>query len=66
MAGYGTIAQMLTNLAGGSSKHRSARVLRFVHRHRDSHAHIIGRLRQHKQRQQRRAAKRFARMQAAA
>jgi hypothetical protein len=49
MAGYDSIAMLLANLGSGSSKHRTARVLRFLHRHPKAkgHAHLIGRMIKH-------------------
>jgi len=49
MSGYTSIATLLANLGSGSSKHREARVLRFLHRHprAKGHRHLIGRLIKH-------------------
>lgn len=60
MSGYKSVAHVMATIG---SSNRSARVLRFVYRHRRKHRGIIGVLRRAQQRHQRRVDKRFLAMQ---
>lgn len=66
MAGYSSLAQamhaMLVSVAHGSSRHRKARVQRFIFRHPQAHRAILGKIIRAQQDHQREVHTRFAEM----
>jgi len=58
MGKHVSLAAVMAALGTGSSRHRKARVLRFIHRHPAAHGKIIGQLRRRAQSRERRARKR--------